>query len=69
MPRLTIEFSHDVNDVLKKLAKADQTSKREVLRRALALYNYLYDQDVRPGGDRKVSVTDNDDKILKDIVF
>ena len=69
MPRLTIEFSDDVNEILQKLAKTDQTTKRDVLRRALALYNHLVEQGVKPGGDRKISITDKDDHILKDIVF
>ncbi len=69
MPRLTIEFPEEVNDVLTKLAKAGHTTKRDVLRRSLALYNHLYEQGVREGGDRKVSITDKKDNILKDILF
>jgi len=69
MPRLTIEFPDEVNQILEKLAEKDQTTKRDVLRRALALYNPLFEQGVRAGGDRKVSITDKDDHILKDIIF
>ena len=69
MPRLTIEFPDEVNQVLEKLAADDQTTKRDVLRRALALYNHLHEQGVKAGGDRKVSITDKDDRILKDILF
>ena len=68
MPRLTIEFPDEVNDVLEKLAKADHTTKRDVIRRALALYDYLHEQKVK-GGARKVSITDANDKVLKDILF
>lgn len=69
MPRLTIEFPDEVNEILEKLAEKDQTTKRDVLRRALALYYHLMQQGVRPGGDRKLSITDKDDQILKDILF
>ena len=68
MHRMTIEFPDEVNDVLKKLAKEGQTSKREVIRRALSLYDYLHEQKVK-GGARKLSITDQNDKLLKDILF
>ena len=69
MPRLTIEFPKEVDEVLSKLAKSEHTTKRDMLRRSLALYNHLYEQGVRPGGNRKVSITDMEDHILKDILF
>ena len=69
MPRLTVEFPDEVNKILEALAKKDQTTKRDVIRRALALYNHLIQQGLKPGGDRKLSITDKDDHILKDIVF
>jgi len=69
MARLTIEFPDEASQILARLAAEDQTSKREVLRRALALYNHLHEQGVRTGGVRKLSITDKDDHILKDILF
>lgn len=68
MPRLTIDFPDEANKVLEKLAKADQTTKREVVRRALALYDYLFEQKVK-GTERKLSITDQQDQIIKDILF
>lgn len=68
MARLTVEFPPAVNDILEKLADAEQTTKRETIRRALALYNYIHEQGVT-GEDRKLSITDRNDRILKDIVF
>lgn len=67
MPRLTIEFPDKVNDLLKELAEKDQTTKVDVLRRALALYNYVH----REAFDKslKLSITDDENKILKDILF
>jgi len=68
MPRMTVDFPDDVNKILQKLADADQTSKREVIRRALALYDYLHEQKVK-GRERKLSITDANDEIIKDILF
>ena len=67
MPRMTIEFPDKVNDILNKLAEKDQTTKADVLRRALALYNFVHQEAVDK--NMKLSVTDKNDKILKDIVF
>jgi len=65
---MTIEFPDEVNNVLERLAKENRSSKREVIRRALALLDYLAQQNVR-GDERKLSITDQNDKILKDILF
>jgi len=67
MPRLTIEFPNKVNNMLKDLAHQDQTTKVEVLRRALALYNYVHKEAINK--NLKLSITDEGDTILKDIVF
>ena len=67
MPRLTIEFPEQVNEVLKDLAKKDETTKVDVLRRALALYNYLHKEAIDK--NLKLSITDEQDKVIKEIVF
>lgn len=67
MPRLTIEFPDKVNDILKELSKKDETTKVDVLRRALALYNYVHREAIEK--DKKLSITDDEDNIIKDIVF
>jgi predicted transcriptional regulator len=67
MPRLTIEFPDKANDILNELAEKNQTTKVDVLRRALALYNYLHAEAIEK--DLKVSITDKNDEIIKDIVF
>ncbi len=69
MARLTIEFPDEGDRILKKLAKDEHTTKREVIRRALALYNYLHQEGVKMGSDKRVSITDKDNKIIKDILF
>lgn len=67
MPRLTIDFPDRAYQTLNELAEKDQTTKVEIIRRSLALYNYIHREAV----DRnlKLSVTDQDDAIIKDIVF
>ncbi len=67
MPRLTIEFPEQVNEVLKDLAKKDETTKVDVLRRALALYNFVHKEAIDK--NLKLSITDDKDTILKEIVF
>ncbi len=67
MPRMTIEFPDKVNTLLEELAKKDQISKTEVLRRALALYSYAHEETEEK--NRRVSITDEHDRIVKDILF
>ena len=66
MPRITIEFPEQVDKILKELAEKGDTSKVDVIRRALALYNYV-DKEVKEK-DLKLTVSD-EDKILKEIVL
>jgi len=66
MPRITIEFPEQVDKILKELAEKGDTSKVDVIRRALALYNYV-DKEVKEK-DLKLTVSDKD-KILKEIVL
>jgi len=69
MPRLTIDFPDDIHEIVKKLAKQEGASKREIVRRALAIYNYLNEEGVKMGGERNVAITDKNDKVLTRIVF
>ena len=69
MPRLTIEFPEEGDKILSRLAKDEHTTKREVIRRALALYNYINEEGVRMGGgERRLSITDKDGRVVKDII-
>jgi|RhiMetdeSRZDD1v2_1073273.scaffolds.fasta_scaffold64246_5 hypothetical protein len=67
MPRITIEFPEQVDKILRDLAEKGDTSKVDVIRRALALYNYV-NKEVKEK-DLKLTVADEDDKILKEIVL
>jgi predicted transcriptional regulator len=66
MPKLTVEFNDKMNQILEQLAEEKGTTKVDVLRRAVALYRYLDDE--QKGEDKQVSITKNG-KAVKDIVL
>lgn len=66
MPKLTIEFSDKMNEILNDLANEKETTKVDVLRRAVALYKYLDSE--QKDETNKVSIT-RDGKAVKDIVL
>lgn len=68
MARLTVQFPEKTSEMLSDLADREEVSKTEILRRALALYKYL-ETEVQKGKGRKIAITDEDDKILKEIVI
>jgi Arc/MetJ-type ribon-helix-helix transcriptional regulator len=67
VPRITIEFPEQIDAILKELSEKGHTSKVDVIRRALALYNYV-NKEVKEK-DLKLAVAGEDDKILKEIVL
>ncbi len=70
MTRMTLDLTEEVDELLKELAKKKGTTKAEVLRRAIGLYNYLVMQLEGNGKTgTKVSITTQDDTVLKDLVL
>ena len=67
MPKMTLDFTDEVYKRLHDLANRENISTVEVIRRALALYSYAQEETVEK--KRKLSITDDQDKILKNIVF
>jgi len=67
MPKLTLEFNDRMNKILQDLAARDDTTKVDVLRRALALYKYVVDETDK-GEDRGLAIIE-DDKVVKEIVL
>lgn len=65
MAKLTIEMNPKMEEVLTELARGKHTSKVEVLRRAVALYNYVESQIAE--GKKGLAITEND-KVVKEIV-
>ena len=66
MPRITLEFTDELYRKLEDLARRDNISNVEVIRRALALYSYAQEEIAE--GTRKLSITEQS-KIIKNIVF
>ncbi|WP_218079441.1 hypothetical protein [Anthocerotibacter panamensis] len=55
-----------MTQVLETLAEAHDTSKVEILRRAIAVYNFLENETTT--GNRKVVIAEGD-RIIKEIVL
>ena len=68
MARLTIQFPEKTSNILKEMAENEESTQTEILKRAVALYKYLGNEMKKEKG-RKVSITDKNDKIIKEIVM
>ena len=66
--RYTIDLDKTFDGKLAALAEQKGTSKAEIIKRALATYSFITEQAPKNSG-KKVSITSNDDKVLKDIVI
>jgi predicted transcriptional regulator len=66
MPKLTVEFSDRVNEKLEEVAKRNELTKADILRRAIALYDFVDANVVNK--DVQLVVTDKNGKVLKEIV-
>ena len=67
MPKLTVEFNDRMNSMLEEMAAKDDTSKVDVIRRALALLKYVEDE-VGDNDRRRLAIAE-DDKVVKEIVL
>jgi hypothetical protein len=67
--RYTIDLDPTFDKTLSALAAAKGTSKAEIIKRALATYSYISGEAPSSDSARKVSITDKEDKVLKDIVI
>ena len=67
MARLTVQFPDSTSEILTELSERDEVSKTEILKRAIGLYRYL-EKETRDG-KRKVTIADENDKVLKEIVI
>lgn len=67
MPKLTVEFNERINQMLEELAAKDETTKVDVIRRALALYKYV-EEEVGKGDHRRLAIAE-DEKVIKEIVL
>jgi hypothetical protein len=67
MPRYTIDVDSDFDKMLVDLSKQKGSTKAQVIRDAVAAYSFLKAQSDSP--DLKVSISNKDDKVIKDIVL
>jgi hypothetical protein len=67
MVRLTLEVSEDVDQLLRDLAQAEGIDKYEVIRRALALYQYLHKEATVE--NHKLQIADQEGGVIENIVF
>ena len=66
--RYTVDLDPAFDSTLTALASDKGVSKAEIIKRALATYNYLSTQ-APMSSNMKVSITDSADKVLKDVVL
>jgi predicted transcriptional regulator len=66
--RYTIDLDKEFDQTLSGLAESKNTTKAEIIRRALATYSFITRQTPSESG-KKVSITDQADKVLKDIAI
>ena len=66
MPRLTLDIDDKFNKSLTELANG--STKAEVIRRALATYQYLKSQVPDQSSGKRVSITDAAGNIEKDVI-
>jgi hypothetical protein len=67
MPRFTIDIDDRFNETLTNLA--DGGSKADVIRKAVASYKYLKSEVPNTQSDKRISVTDSNGVVLKDVVL
>ena len=67
MARFTIDTDQQFDQNLDELVKLTGGTKADVLRKALATYKYLKSEDQDP--QNKVSITDKNGTVLKDVIL
>jgi len=67
MARFTIDTDPQFDQNLADLVKLTGGTKADVLRKALAAYKYFKNEDQEP--QNKVSITNKDGGILKDVIL
>ncbi len=67
MAKFTVSFKPKGDQALERLARKTGTTKAEVIKRAIALYEYV-DNEVDESKGRRLSIT-QDDAAVKDIII
>ncbi|MGO9336124.1 MAG: hypothetical protein ACLPLR_01620 [Terriglobales bacterium] len=67
MARFTIDTDQQFDQNLTDLVNMTGGTKADVLRKALATYKYLKTEDQQP--QNKVSITNKDNAVVKDVIL
>jgi hypothetical protein len=67
MARFTIDTDQQFDQNLNDLVNMTGGTKADVLRKALATYKYLKTEDQQP--QNKVSITNKDNVVVKDVIL
>jgi hypothetical protein len=67
MARFTIDTDQQFDQNLADLVNMTGGTKADVLRKALATYKYLKTEDQQP--ENKVSITNKDNVVVKDVIL
>ena len=67
MARFTIDTDQQFDQNLNDLVNMTGGTKADVLRKALATYKYLKTEDQQP--ENKVSITNKDNAVVKDVIL
>jgi len=67
MARFTVDTDQQFDQNISDLMKLTGGTKADVIRRALATYKYLKNEEQRP--QTKVSITNADNQVLKDVIL
>lgn len=68
MARYTVDFSPEFDQLLERLSENKKMTKAEIIRRAVASYSFL-DKQTNASKGTKVSITNQEDRVLKDVVL
>ncbi len=67
MPKLTVRFDEKTDKLLRELADEKDTTKTEIIRRALMTYKYLDDETKDSAST--VSIRSRENKTIKDVIL
>jgi predicted transcriptional regulator len=63
--RLSLVVSPELNDTLEELAQRSHSTKSDILRKALALFDVASQAKQK---DQKIGILDQDDQVVKEII-
>jgi predicted transcriptional regulator len=69
MARYTVDFNESFDKLLSELAKEKGMTKAEIIRRAISSYAFLENEVNINDKNRKLSITDKEGQVIKDILL